>query len=97
MVHQKHRSESGQGLVEYALVIVLIAIVLIVALNFLSPRISTLYVHIRGIVKGMDKPNMCDGFQYYLELPDGTFDLSEAGDNYSKVQDGYCWKRKPNP
>lgn len=33
-------SEMGQGLVEYALIIVLLAIVLIVALNFLASGIA---------------------------------------------------------
>jgi Flp pilus assembly pilin Flp len=34
------RSEQGQGLVEYALIIVLLAIVSIVALNFLASGIT---------------------------------------------------------
>ncbi len=35
--------EKGQGLVEYALIIVLIAIVVIVAMNFLGPTIANVF------------------------------------------------------
>jgi len=35
------RREEGQGLVEYALILALIAILVIVALKFLQPTIST--------------------------------------------------------
>ena len=35
------RREEGQGLVEYALILALIAILVIVALQFLQPTIST--------------------------------------------------------
>jgi len=42
-------SESGQGLVEYALIIALLAIVVIVALNFLASGITgALYNNIIG-------------------------------------------------
>ena len=37
------RKEKGQGLVEYALIIVLVAIVVIVALMILGPRISNVF------------------------------------------------------
>ena len=38
---KKHlRREEGQGLVEYALILALIAIMVIVALQFLQPQIS---------------------------------------------------------
>ena len=38
---QRHlRREEGQGLVEYALILALIAILVIVALKFLQPSIS---------------------------------------------------------
>ena len=36
-------SEKGQGLVEYALIIVLIAIVVIVAMQFLAPTIGNVF------------------------------------------------------
>jgi pilus assembly protein Flp/PilA len=35
--------EKGQGLVEYALILVLIAVVVIVALQFLGPVISNIF------------------------------------------------------
>jgi pilus assembly protein Flp/PilA len=38
--------EEGQGLVEYALILVLIAIVVIAALTLLGPQISTMFVEI---------------------------------------------------
>jgi len=38
---KKHlRREEGQGLVEYALILALIAILVIIALKFLQPQIS---------------------------------------------------------
>ena len=37
------RKEKGQGLVEYALIIVLVAIVVIAALTLLGPRISNVF------------------------------------------------------
>ena len=36
----KERSEDGQGMVEYALILAFIAILVIVALKFLQPAIS---------------------------------------------------------
>ncbi|HAY85563.1 MAG TPA: pilus assembly protein [Chloroflexi bacterium] len=38
--------EKGQGLVEYALIIVLIAIVVIVAMQFLAPTIGNVFTEI---------------------------------------------------
>lgn len=40
--------EEGQGLVEYALILVLIAIVVIAALTLLGPEISQMFVDIAG-------------------------------------------------
>jgi pilus assembly protein Flp/PilA len=40
------QKEKGQGLVEYALIIVLIAIVVIVAMNFLGPTIGNVFNNI---------------------------------------------------
>lgn len=40
--------EKGQGLVEYALIIVLIAIVVIAALSLLGPQIATVFNQIRS-------------------------------------------------
>jgi pilus assembly protein Flp/PilA len=42
------RKEKGQGLVEYALIIVLVSIVVIAALTILGPRISNVFNMISG-------------------------------------------------
>jgi pilus assembly protein Flp/PilA len=42
------RKEKGQGLVEYALIIVLVSIVVVAALTILGPRISNLFNTIGG-------------------------------------------------
>ena len=42
------RKEKGQGLVEYALIIVLVSIVVIAALTLLGPRISNVFNRISG-------------------------------------------------
>ncbi|HEX8996399.1 MAG TPA: Flp family type IVb pilin [Ktedonobacterales bacterium] len=42
------RSERGQGLVEYALIIALVAIVVIAALVLLGPAISSIFVNINS-------------------------------------------------
>jgi len=42
------RKEKGQGLVEYALIIVLVSIVVIAALTILGPRISNVFNTISG-------------------------------------------------
>jgi pilus assembly protein Flp/PilA len=39
-IKRRLRREEGQGLVEYALILALIAILVIVALRFLQPQIS---------------------------------------------------------
>jgi pilus assembly protein Flp/PilA len=39
-VERRLRREEGQGLVEYALILALIAILVVVALKFLQPQIS---------------------------------------------------------
>jgi len=36
-------SEKGQGLVEYALILILVAIVVIAALNYLAPIIGNMF------------------------------------------------------
>lgn len=40
--------EEGQGLVEYALILVLVAVVVIVALSLLGPTISDIFTGING-------------------------------------------------
>ena len=44
--------EKGQGLVEYALIIVLIAIVVIVAMQFLAPTIGNVFTNIGNTLSG---------------------------------------------
>jgi len=41
-------SEKGQGLVEYALILVLVSIVVIAALNYLAPIIGNVFSTIGG-------------------------------------------------
>ncbi|HVC41738.1 MAG: Flp family type IVb pilin [Candidatus Dormibacteria bacterium] len=42
----KHRPESGQGMVEYALILVLIAVVVIVILSTLGKRVNNVFSNI---------------------------------------------------
>ena len=42
----KHKNESGQGLVEYGLLIILIAIVVMVALTNIPPPIAEIFSEI---------------------------------------------------
>lgn len=44
--------EEGQGLVEYALILVLIAIVVIVALNALGVQVGAIFENITGVLQG---------------------------------------------
>jgi pilus assembly protein Flp/PilA len=46
----KMQNEEGQGLVEYALIIVLIAIVLVGALTYVEGGINAAFVKIGGIL-----------------------------------------------
>ena len=46
--------EKGQGLVEYALIIVLIAIVVIVAMQFLAPTIGNVFTEIGNTLQGVN-------------------------------------------
>lgn len=40
------RREEGQGLVEYALILVLVAVVVLVALTFLGPSIGNIFSNV---------------------------------------------------
>lgn len=48
MLDHLFRRDRGQGLVEYALIIALVAIVVIAALVLLGPAISSIFVHINS-------------------------------------------------
>lgn len=45
-------SEKGQGLVEYALILVLIAMVVIIAMTFLAPTIGNVFTEIGNTLEG---------------------------------------------
>ena len=47
------QEEKGQTLIEYALLVVLIAIVVIVALTFLGPQIATVFNNIKEELGGV--------------------------------------------
>jgi pilus assembly protein Flp/PilA len=48
----KMQNEEGQGLVEYALIIVLVSIVVIVALSLLGTQVSTVFSNITTTLSG---------------------------------------------
>lgn len=48
-----HKLEKGQGLVEYALILVLVAIVVIAALTLLGPQISNIFERITSNLGGV--------------------------------------------
>ena len=52
MVRSFFAKEEGQGLVEYALILVLIAIVVIGILTLLGNRVSTVFSQINSGLKG---------------------------------------------
>ena len=45
--------EKGQGLIEYALILVLIAVVVIVVLRILGPQIGQIFSNINSSLKGV--------------------------------------------
>lgn len=48
----KFSQEEGQGLVEYALILVFIAIVVIAVLELLGPEVAAIYTDIREALTG---------------------------------------------
>jgi len=56
----KMYSESGQGLVEYALILVLVALVVIVVLSLLGPSIGNVFSNV------VDKLNILGGGNNYI-------------------------------
>ncbi len=51
LVKKLWNDESGQGLVEYALIIALVSVVLVVALNALAIDIGAVFTKISGSLK----------------------------------------------
>jgi pilus assembly protein Flp/PilA len=75
----KHQNrESGQGLVEYALILVLVAVVVIVILSQLGPSISNIFNEINDALGG-DFAKVMNYLNYALvilhHLPNITFSL----------------------
>lgn len=46
MLFLKNEGQRGQGLIEYALVLVLVAVVIIVVISLLGPQIGNMYSRI---------------------------------------------------
>jgi pilus assembly protein Flp/PilA len=46
--HNRASPEKGQGLVEYALILVLVAVVVVVILAILGPQINFAYLRVQG-------------------------------------------------
>jgi pilus assembly protein Flp/PilA len=66
MLHSQ--MEEGQGLVEYALILVLIAVVVIVALSFLGDEINRIFNAIGSILESQDT----DGIQAEIDAIQGN-------------------------
>ncbi len=45
------KKQRGQGMVEYALILVLVAVVVIAALSIMGPQVSTVYIRVGGAIK----------------------------------------------
>lgn len=52
MFYQPRRDEEGQGLVEYALILVLVAIVVIAILAILGPQIGNIFSQVTNGLGG---------------------------------------------
>jgi len=48
---QRRRAERGQGMIEYAFILILIAIALLIALQVLSGQTATLYSNISNAIQ----------------------------------------------
>jgi pilus assembly protein Flp/PilA len=51
---QVRENESGQGLVEYALIIALVSLAAVAALGFLSGKINTLFSKAGNVLNGVN-------------------------------------------
>lgn len=60
MNNRKRRNEEGQGLVEYALVMVLVSVVVIAILTVLGPTISNVYCSINTALGGQCTSSVAD-------------------------------------
>jgi len=61
---QKHEGQTGQGLVEYALILSLVAVVVIVVLVTLGPAIGGVYCTVIGTIS---PGGTCQGGNHYYE------------------------------
>ena len=64
----KRYSEMGQGLVEYALILVLVALVVIVVLSLLGPSIGNVFSNV------VDELNMLGGNNYLVAITRADYD-----------------------
>ncbi len=44
-----YASEEGQGLVEYAMILILVAVAVVVALSLLGPQVGVLFSTVRNV------------------------------------------------
>lgn len=79
------KRQQGQGLVEYALILVLVSVVVIVILSQLGPRIGDIFSNITGVLRGSvvannsenDSPRFCVAhFGYYILFNDGVDEIT---------------------
>ena len=52
MTHHTPQQESGQGLVEYALLLTLVAIAVIVILSFIGPQVAEVFTNVGETLDG---------------------------------------------
>lgn len=81
------RIEKGQGLVEYALIIVLIAIVVIVAMQFLAPTIGNVFSEIGNTLQGVSSSTDDSGEVTLLDWSWGSNDRHDHHDHHDHTPD----------
>lgn len=74
------REEKGQGLVEYALVLVLVAVVVIGVLTVLGPSVSQVYAQ---VIAGLGGGGSGDPYGHW---PNSAYDYCESGANSTALQ-----------
>lgn len=72
LINRRNRAERGQGLVEYALILVLVAVVVIVILSALGPAISNIFGDVTAALTGATSQ------QCYFWDPVMKFDIWET-------------------